>query len=118
MVFEKETKERFVQMLKERQIIVIRCGALRRTTYGFKFIGANNDGKWDFTPLLASYSNFPTNHAERIREKVIFGIDESEIVVKVLQGFVKEGLIEKWADCDDEFAWYEKVRHLLCTFYI
>ena len=61
MIITKETKERFVKMLEANQIICIRANKKGRKTYDYKVIGATDNGKWDFTPMVANVSNYPNN---------------------------------------------------------
>lgn len=57
MIITTETKERFVKMLDENQIIIINARILDRKYPHYKIIGANNSGKWDFTPCVAHVTN-------------------------------------------------------------
>ena len=55
MDYENEMKERFVQMLKDRQIICVGYIQSSRADH-WKVIGANNDGKWDFSAYINKWS--------------------------------------------------------------
>jgi len=114
MTITKETKERFVKMLKARQIIVIQCNkGSNRKTYDFKFIGANNSGKWDFTPLLAEYSNYSNNKGCQYLS--IRSLDGAAVICSALCELKKEGMK---TGLGDGYSQYEKIRDLLTTFYI
>ena len=52
MIITEETKLRFIGMFLQRQIIIIQHKT-HRGRYTFKVIGANDAGKWDFTPMKA-----------------------------------------------------------------
>ena len=118
MKIEKETKERFVQMLKDRQIIVIRCYIPGRKNFYYKFIGANNSGKWDFTPMIAqiaqNYKNDVSNKG-MIQDMAIKAMDGTDVVFDAVQSLIKEGLYEKSGSCDDLFF---AIRDLLTFFYL
>lgn len=62
MIITRETKERFVQMLQAREIIVV--GRKIKTNYDFKFIGVHNGLKWDFTPTIAWCTGCKTNGSD------------------------------------------------------
>ena len=114
MLFSDETKERFVTMLENRQIIVIRSRQKGRKTFAYKFIGANDSGKWDFTPLVASESNFPATKDLPIYETAVFANDAVAVICEALKTLKTDGLLEKWTDGIDYF----KVRENLTFFYI
>ena len=114
MIITKETKERFVKMLKAGQIIVIQCNkGNNRRTYDYKFIGANDSGKWDFTPLVAEYSNYPNNKG--CQYLTIRSLDGVSVICSTLCELQKEGIE---TDFGDGYSQYEKVRDLLATFYL
>lgn len=114
MLFSEETKERFIKMLKDRQIIAIRCNQGRKKSFAYKFIGANNDGKWDFTPLVANESNFPTTKNTSIYDTAIFANDGVGVVEEALKNLRKDGFLDDSAETKDYF----KIRELLTFFYI
>lgn len=61
----KEMKERFVQMLKDKQIIIVEGLRTARNGDGdYKFIGANNEGSWDFTKSLGDWGLIPVRSEE------------------------------------------------------
>lgn len=112
----KETKERFVKMLSARQIIVIQCNkGSKRKTYDFKFIGANSGGKWDFTPLVAETSGYPSNKRTTVEGLAIYALDAASVVCDTLNKLQEEGL---GFDLGEGYSQYQKVRDLLTTFYI
>lgn len=112
----KETKERFVKMLNARQIIVIQCNkSTNRKTYDLKFIGANSGGKWDFTPLVAETSGYPSNRRKTIEWLAIYALDAVSVVCDTLNKLQEEGL---GSDLGEGYSQYQKVRELLTTFYI
>lgn len=112
MYFEKETKELFVKMLNERHIIVIECRKPGRKTYSYKFIGASNGGKWDFTPLMASYSGYRSNSKTWTIEHIsVYANDGTSVICAALEAFAKEGIN---VSVDKGYSLYAKVRDL-CT---
>ena len=114
MIITKETKERFVKMLKAGQIIVIQCNkSSNRKTYDYKFIGANNSGKWDFTPLAAEYSWYQNNKG--VQYLTIRALDGVSVICSILCELQRDGIE---TDFGDGYSQYERVRDLLCTFYI
>ena len=114
MIITKETKERFVKMLKAGQIIVIQCNkSSNRKTYDYKFIGANNSGKWDFTHLVAEYSNYPNNKG--CQYLAIRSLDGAAVICSTLYELKKEGIK---TGLGDGYSQYEKIRDLLTTFYL
>ena len=121
MVIPKELKERFVQMLKDRQIIVVRCQFPNRKHCAYKFIGANNSGKWDFTPLISEFCNYPTNTRKDISDRVVYGNDGAGIIQNALNNpcfiiDVAEELSDYIENCSDgKYFW---IRDRLTFFYI
>lgn len=115
MVFTKETKERFVEMLKNRQIIVIeRNSGNGRATYDCKFIGVCDSLKWDFTPLVAEYSGCPTNKNVMVRLAVRC-FDPVCVVEHTLNALQEDGL---QIDPLGEWPLYDEIRARLTTFFI
>lgn len=117
MTVTKETKERFVKMLKARQIIVIQCNkGSNRKTYDFKFIGANNSGKWDFNPMVEHFTRGHYSYRSGGDYTLaIRAIDAVSVICEVLDELKKENV-----ECDfgNGYTQYENVRDLLTTFYI
>ena len=114
MIITKETKERFVEMLKAGQIIVIQCNkGNNRKTYDYKFIGANDSGKWDFTPLVAEYSGYQNNKG--VQYLTIRALDGVSVICSTLCELQKDGIE---TDFGDGYSQYQKVRDLLSTFYL
>lgn len=112
MEFTKETKERFVKMLEDRQIIVIRCSIPNRKKFVYKIIGANNDGKWDFTPLISDYT-YPT--ATPVIDKTISASDGISVICEALKKLAEENICINLPEKDEM---YFEVRELLTFFYI
>lgn len=116
MIITKETKERFIKMLKDRQIIVIQADlGKKRKTYDLKFIGANNDDKWDFTPLVVETSGYPSNRRTTVERLAIHALDAVSVVCDTLNK-----LQEEYFECNlgEGYSQYQKVRDLLTIFYI
>lgn len=113
----KETKERFVRMLKRMEIIVFQCKKnSRRLTYDFKFIGANSCGKWDFNPLIEQATHgYYSYRANGDYSLAIRATDSAAVICEVLDDLKKEGIEHNLGSGQ---AMYEKVRHLLTTFYL
>lgn len=112
MYFEKETKEQFVKMLNERHIIVIECRMPGRKTYSYKFIGASNEGKWDFTPLVAAYSGYRSNSGMCIERIAVYANDSASVVCATLKALAGEGIN---VSVEEGYSQYAKVRDLLTT---
>lgn len=114
MLITNETKIRFARMLAKKQIIVIQCNkGNNRRTYDYKFIGANDSGKWDFTPLVAEYSCYQNNKG--VQYLTIRALDGVSVICSTLCELQKEGIE---TDFGDGYSQYEKVRDLLTTFYL
>ena len=109
-----ETKVRFARMLAKHQIIVIQCKKNAKCkSYYFKFIGAEDFEKYDFTPMVADTLDLPL--ANNIHYCTIKGIDAAEIVRMTIEKLAKDGIIKKEKSGYDL---YEEVRDLLTTFYL
>lgn len=91
MIITKETKERFLQMLDAGQIICIRANKKGRATYDYKVIGANDSGKWDFTPMAATVSNYPNNRGG-MELAIMSRLSAADIIEDVLKELQKENL--------------------------
>lgn len=116
MIISKETKERFVKMLNDRQIIVIQCNkSVKRNTYDFKIIGANDNGKWDFTPMVAEISDYPSNKNTTVTYLSIRALDGDDVICNTLLKLGKEGLFDKF---ENGYALYNYVREHVTTFFI
>lgn len=114
MIITKEMKERFVEMLKAGQIIVIQCNkGNNRRTYDYKFIGANDSGKWDFTPLVAEYSWYKNNKG--VEYLTIRALDGVSVICSTLCELQKEGIETGFGD---GYSQYQDVRDLVSTFYV
>ena len=102
-------------MLKDRQIIAIEINKSNsRRTYDYKIIGANNDGKWDFTDLIAKLSGYDYNKRLDSEHRVIFSLDGACIICDALRKLSKQGFFPEYKDGYDI---YSKVRHSLTMFY-
>ena len=110
----RETKERFVKMLKNRQVIVVRCKKSARKTYNYKFIGANELGRWDFTPLVAEISGAQSDGND-ILLLSIRGIDAAAIITDTLIELKNQGVS---GISSEKYELYVQVRSRLCTFYM
>ena len=114
MIITNETKIRFARMLAKRQIIVIQCNkSARAKRYDYKFIGANEYEKFDFTPMIAETSGYPTNKG--VQYLTIKGLDGADIVADTIEKLAKDGLIQEERTGYDL---YHAVRELLTTFYL
>ena len=115
MIIAKETKERFVKMLNNREIIVIECDRnSNRRSYDYKFIGANSNGKWDFTPLVAECSGFPYSK-KPIQWLSVRGHDAASMISAVINELRNEK-IDGIPAAGDSYSQYERIRTLLTTF--
>lgn len=122
MDYEKEMKERFVQMLKDRQILIVAGQQTAKNGDGdYKFIGANNDGKWDFTLLLGQLSGCSVRSDEWkqgvknpihtfIRTKDPFAVIQSALIQLAITGFFND-------DIKDNYKLYEYTREQTAVFY-
>lgn len=116
MYIAKETKERFVKMLKAHQIIVIQCNkGSNRKNYDYKFIGADVCGRYDFTPLIAEYSGYKSNNNESVMYLSVRGLDAAAIIADTLDVLRKENVFKSKKT---NYELYEEARSLICTFYI
>ena len=116
MYITRETKERFVKMLNDRQILVIQNDKGRKyKTYNLKFIGANSDGKWDFTPMVAQLSKYQSTKEEYIQYISIRALDAVAVICNVLDELKDEGIVERKSE---GFSQYEEVRDKISTFYV
>ena len=113
----KETKERFVKMLKNHEIIVINCKKnSRRLTRDFKFVGANSYGKWDFNPMIEHLTHGRYSYRSNGWDSLaIRATDAAAIVCEVLDALKNENIE---SGLGDGYSQYEKVRDLLTTFYL
>lgn len=108
--------ERFVKMLKNRQIIVVQCNKYSRSkNYSVKFIGADNHGRWDFTPLVADFSGYRSNAHTKIMFLTVFTNDPAATITDTLLNLKKQGIT---GITKEKYALYEEVRDLVCTFYM
>ena len=83
MVITRETKERFVEMLKKKEIIVV--GRKIKTNYDFKFIGVHNGMKWDFTPTVAYCTSCRTNGVYDITHMTVRSYSADYLVEQTLK---------------------------------
>jgi len=117
MIITKETKERFVRMLMNHEIIVIECKRnSNRRSYDYKFIGANSYGRWDFTPLVAEYSGFPCPE-KPIQWLSVRGDDAAKILHAVMNE-MRNQKINGVPAYVSAYSQYVAIRTLLTTFYI
>lgn len=109
-----ETKIRFARMLAKKQIIVIQYKkTVNCKSYNFKFIGADDYEKYDFTPMVADTLGLPLS--QNIRYCSVKGIDAAELVRLTIEKLSKDGIIKEEKSGYDL---YEEVRDLLSTFYL
>jgi len=109
-----ETKIRFARMLAKKQIIVIQCKKTANCkSYNFKFIGADDYEKYDFTPMVADTLGLPLS--QNIYYCSVKGNDASELVRLTIEKLAKDGIIKEEKSGYDL---YEQVRGLLTTFYL
>lgn len=117
MIFTEETKQRFLQMLNDRQIIVIQCNkGSQYKTYNFKFIGANSEGKWDFTPMVVEMSRFPSNKSTSIQHLSVRALDATNVICNVIEKMKEEGILN--SDYTFGYELYQIVRDNITTFYV
>lgn len=83
MVITRETKERFVEMLEKKEIIVV--GRKIKTNYDFKFIGVHNGMKWDFTPTVAYCTGCRTNGVYDITHMTVRSYSADYLVEQTLK---------------------------------
>ena len=117
MIITDETKQRFLRMLNERQIIVIQCDhGKSHKTYDFKFIGANSEGKWDFTPMMVEMSRYPSNKSTNVKYLSVRALDAVSVICEVIEKMKEEGIL------NFEYAFgyelYQIVRDKISTFYV
>lgn len=114
----KEMKQRFLTMLDAKQIIVIQCNrSEKRKSYDFKFIGADSYGRWDFTPLVAECSGYPTNKG--VSTLAVRGLDGASIIADVLRKLIEEGFsCNQNLDGESYYSICSYCDNRLCTFYL
>jgi hypothetical protein len=83
MIITRETKERFVEMLEKKEIIVV--GRKIKTNYDFKFIGVHNGMKWDFTPTVAYCTGWRTNGVYDITHMTVRSYSADYLVEQTLK---------------------------------
>ncbi len=114
MIITEETKKRFMRMLADRQIIVIQHKC-HRASYLFKFIGANDAGKWDFTPMVVDVAGIEYNGEMSTENLSVLGKDAADILTKVVKKLMCGG---NWMFAETYHEIYEKVREHITTFYM
>ena len=115
MLYSEETKKRFVEMLEKHQILAIRCNQGRQKIFSYKFIGANDGGKWDFTPLLANYTTCSV-HRGTYNEISILCNDGVTVVCETLTALWNEGICLDIPNSTKDDVYF-KVREMLSFFY-
>jgi len=114
MYITNETKIRFARMLAKKQIIVIQCKkSVNSKSYNFKFVGANEYERFDFTPMIADTLGLPLS--QNIYYCSVKGIDAAEIARLTIEKLAKDGIIKEEKSGYDL---YEQIRELLATFYL
>ena len=109
-----ETKIRFARMLAKKQIIVIQCKkSANSKRYDFKFIGADDYEKYDFTPMVAD--TIGQSLSKNIHFCSVKGIDAAELVRLTIEKLAKDGII---SEEKSGYDLYEQIRELLVTFYL
>ena len=114
MIITEETKLRFIGMFLQRQIIIIQHKT-HRGRYTFKVIGANNAGKWDFTPMIADTAGIEFNGSMACENLSIVGIDAADIIMKSFLNMQEDDFIRLEHSGHDLYEW---VRDHLTTFYM
>lgn len=112
MFITEQTMQRFLQMLNDRQIIVIQHKA-HQGRYTFKFIGANDSGKWDFTPMIAYTADIEFNGEMSLENLSIVGIDAADIIKRSLLHMSEGNPLTLEKSGHDLYEW---VRDLITTF--
>lgn len=114
MDYEKEEKKQFVKMLGKKQIIIIECNKSNsRKTYDYKFIGADDNGRWDFTALMKKLSRYPSNKG--CQRLCVCALDGISVIADACAELHKEGLFES---TDTDFGLYSYIREQVTTFYM
>lgn len=114
MFFTEDTKLRFVGMFLQRQIIIVQHKT-HQSRYTFKVIGANDSGKWDFTPVIADSAGIEFIGSMACENLTIVSIDAADIIKKALLSMQDEGLLRLEKSGYDLYEW---VRDHLTTFYM
>lgn len=104
-------------MLDDRQIIVIQCNkGNSHKTYDFKFIGANSEGKWDFTPMMVEMSRFPSNKSAHVQNLSVRALDAVSVICNVIEKIREEGILNFGNTIGYDL--YQTVREKISTFYV
>ena len=120
MIITKETKERFVKMLDKRQIIVIRASVINRKYPHFKIIGADESGRWDFTPCVSYVADRNTIQVSG-GEIVICGtLDVVGVLQDALRNLhderIESDFFKNNTDCG--YSLYSYCNEHICTFHL
>ena len=109
-----DTKIRFARMVARRQVIVVQCRRTARSaSYDFKFIGADEFGRYDCTPAIIDILGLPEN--ADIRHLTVRAKDAADVVARALTCLADDGIVKVEKRGHDL---YEEVRNLLTTFYM
>lgn len=120
MIITKETKERFVKMLDERQIIVIHARYIHRRYPQYKVIGANSEGKWDFTPCIVELSNCEYIPVLGGQIAICGALDVVGILQEAVRKLWDERIESKFYKTHEDacYALYSYCRDQICTFFV
>ena len=120
MIITEETKRRFVRMLDKWQIIVIRASYVNRKYPNFKIIGADEFGRWDFTPLASYVTGCKTinvigGEIAICRTTDVVGILQ-DVLRKLHDERIESSFFANNEDCG--YALYSYCREHICSFHL
>lgn len=99
MTITRETKDRFVKMLANCEIVVIaRRLSMKSDTRDYKFIGVHNGLKWDFTWCIVDATGCKTNG------KDAFNITARSFSAGYLTELALKQFREEGIECSSELA--------------
>ena len=120
MVITKETKERFIKMLDKKQIIVIRATLINRKYPHFKIIGADEYGRWDFTPCISYITDCKTIAVTGGEMAICGTVDCVQLLQNTLRKLhderIESAFFENNNDCN--YTLYSYCREHICTFHL
>lgn len=120
MIITKETKERFVKMLDKKQIIVICASIINRKYPHFKIIGADESGRWDFTPCVSYVADRNTIQVSGGEIAICGTLDVVGALQDALRVLhderIESNFFKNSEDCG--YSLYSYCSEHICTFYL
>jgi len=121
MIITNETKERFVKMLDKGQIIVICASVINRKYPHFKIIGADESGRWDFTPCVSYITDCKTIPVTGGEIAIAGTIDIVGVLQIALENLYDERIESSFFSDRNVYSTYQLYRYCeehICTFHL